>query len=430
MLKKTKVSRHGARISEQKIGNFSLYKEIKTPFYRRLYLCSLPVLFYRNRVLPTSCKNCFKRVEEWALALNTYTQCSKKSLLLWVDHSLGGGTENYSFAQFKQLQSKYTVVRLQYFTEYDCFIISTPNNEVGAACFLTLQALPSFPQLAEIVVNNLVGYKDTLAVLKLVVSLKQQQPSLKVSYRGHDYQAICPSFNLLNCEGEFCNLSHPKGCAYCSQAITFDPVLRSGFTDISSWRSSWQDFFTNTVDEMIVFSDSVKSLFCRMYPVLETKICVVPHKSRNYPVVKIPPHKGINIGILGNISSVPKGYKLLAELCQHLTQSDVRLIVIGNYKNPPARLKVLGKYKPNDLPAIIQSQKIDLIFIPSIVPETFSYTTAEAISMGLPVACYRLGAPGERVAAYKKGLILEKIDPATNLTTMVEFIKHLQHKEA
>ena len=63
-------------------------------------------------------------------------------------------------------------------------------------------------------------------------------------------------------------------------------------------------------------------------------------------------------------------------------------------------------------PEIIEDRKIDVIFIPSIWPETFSYTSQEAIEMGMPVAVFDLGAPPERVKKYEKGLVIDKIDAA------------------
>ena len=75
-------------------------------------------------------------------------------------------------------------------------------------------------------------------------------------------------------------------------------------------------------------------------------------------------------------------------------------------------MKITGSYEREHLPEIIEDRKIDVIFIPSIWPETFSYTSQEAIEMGMPVAVFDLGAPPERVKKYEKGLVIDKIDAA------------------
>ena len=92
-------------------------------------------------------------------------------------------------------------------------------------------------------------------------------------------------------------------------------------------------------------------------------------------------------------------------------------------KNKPDNIFAHGKYKARNLPRIMQKHKIDLVFIPSVWPETFSYTTSEAMSMGLPVACYDMGAPAERISKYSRGLILNKISPKENLMEIIKFIK-------
>ena len=45
----------------------------------------------------------------------------------------------------------------------------------------------------------------------------------------------------------------------------------------------------------------------------------------------------------------------------------------------------------------------DLILLPAIWPETYSYALTLALRTGLPVAAFDLGAPGERLRAYPNG---------------------------
>ncbi|MEM1724775.1 MAG: glycosyltransferase, partial [Thermoplasmata archaeon] len=60
-------------------------------------------------------------------------------------------------------------------------------------------------------------------------------------------------------------------------------------------------------------------------------------------------------------------------------------------------LIIHGKYDKQMLPDIIEKNEIDIIFIPSIWPETFCYTAEEAMKMGMPIVIFNLGAPYERV---------------------------------
>ena len=48
----------------------------------------------------------------------------------------------------------------------------------------------------------------------------------------------------------------------------------------------------------------------------------------------------------------------------------------------------------------------DLVLLPAIWPETYSYALTLALRTGLPVAAFDLGAPGERLRAYPNGHLL------------------------
>ena len=77
----------------------------------------------------------------------------------------------------------------------------------------------------------------------------------------------------------------------------------------------------------------------------------------------------------------------------------------------------------------MEDYQVDIVLIPSIWPETFSYTTEEAIKMDLPVAVFDLGAPAERVRTYNKGLILRDMNPAEILGEIEGFLASLDHSK-
>lgn len=361
---------------------------------------------------------------------------NRRPVILWIDHSLGGGTATYSKTQFKKLNRKYDIKRLQYFPHDKTYQLTSVSkfeptyrtqdiNQMYGTC---LQYQPS-----EIVVNNLVGYPSTLRMLQFVNKLKNNiLPRPKVSFRGHDFQCICPSYNLINCDGVYCNLSHTNGCEACwaNKRLSSDDkahnILKSGACTIRQWRCAWQDFLENTADEIIVFSQSTKEILTQTYKNILDKIQIIPHTTKKYKRVKIKHHDDINIGVLGQISFA-KGADIIHQMSNDLNNhKNVNIIIIGTTYNPNQKLKIHGKYKPYHLPKIIKSYNIDLIFIPSIWPETFSYTTSEAMAMGIPVACYDMGAPAERVANYKYGLVLPNISPSENLGQIIQFIQSIK----
>jgi hypothetical protein len=99
----------------------------------------------------------------------------------------------------------------------------------------------------------------------------------------------------------------------------------------------------------------------------------------------------------------------------------VEIIVIGQTDPSiplPDALRVHGPYEMSDMVGIAARYGITDWLIPSIWPETFSYTTHEALASGLPVYAFHLGAQGAAVARAENGHLLH-FDPETDLAEAV-----------
>ncbi|MDR2427465.1 MAG: glycosyltransferase [Endomicrobium sp.] len=358
-------------------------------------------------------------------------------IILFFDHSLGGGTEKYFFGQLNSLKEKYIVLRFQYFNVIDNYrLILYYKDDLKYLQSYEISVLLSIIKevnLNEVVINNLVGYKKTLDILEIVSELKQTiWKNIKLSVRCHDFQGICPSFNLLNDQFTYCNVPDIRVCLKCFPKIKLSDnlydhkILLSGADDIISWRKKWNDFFCDSVDEVVFFSNSTKDIFCKIYPILKNKLVIIPHFVHKLRKAKIKEHSTINIAIIGKVNLIQKG-KTIIEKMISLTSNNknIKIVIIGsfNYKKNCKNLSVTGRYKVEELPDIVEKTEIDIIFIPSICPETFSYVTSEAIMMDIPVACFNLGAQAERVSIYNKGLVINEISAEAALQESISFIK-------
>jgi glycosyltransferase involved in cell wall biosynthesis len=91
------------------------------------------------------------------------------------------------------------------------------------------------------------------------------------------------------------------------------------------------------------------------------------------------------------------------------TSPVARLVLIGNiapgFTLAPATI-VHGTYAPDEIANLAERYRISAWFIPSIWPETFSFTTHEALATGLPVACFDLGAQAEAVSKSATGRLI------------------------
>lgn len=429
---KDKQVKNGCKKTTCYFLGLNLWSKEKSPVRCIVKFFGIPVLSYRYNSPASADEKVFEDMDFFVTYVQSKTAENSKQNMLWLDHVLGGGTETYSQNQFSKLKDTQTIFRLQYNPFYDCYMLTVPQTAAG--CIPNFGALKKTLQhfvFSEICVNNLVCWHDIPEMLALIQNYKTKNTQVKISMRGHDFYSICPSFNLLNCDNEFCRVSYKNGCENCIAAIQSFQSKRSreilffGFKTIADWRKMWGEFFS-CLDELIVFSHSTKEIFLQAYPILAEKIKIIPHEVSPLPKVSVKVHEGINIAMLGNINSTAKGCLVIAEMCLNNPDADIHLFAVGAYTHPPQNLVVTGKYSPAELPLLMEKYQIDIVFIPSICPETFSYTTSEAMSMGLPVVCYNMGAPAERVKKYAKGLVLKTIKPAENLLEIKIFVEKLR----
>jgi glycosyltransferase involved in cell wall biosynthesis len=346
---------------------------------------------------------------------------------VWFDHSWGGGTDVYTKIQFDKLKSNTLCIRAQYYASTDSMHLSIVYKDFRMCgeffsddYFVLLKHL----RITKIVLNNIAGYKNINYLFQKIDKLKKKTQA-SVSFRLHDYQCLCPKITMTNSLGVYCHCENLKHCENC---LAQSENVSIRYSSLTQYQDGWKMFLHDIADEIIAFSQSSKDILCRLYPRLSNKICIIPHTIKPLRAVRIEPHTDINIGILGAIS-VEKGLNILEQTEDLLkAKPNIHMTVIGITAHPLSKIKITGKYNPEELPDIMEKNRIDIVYIPSVWPETFSYTTSEAMSMGLPVACFNIGAPAERVKNYEKGLVIDEIDAHTAFEKIVAFI--IQNRNA
>jgi len=88
-----------------------------------------------------------------------------------------------------------------------------------------------------------------------------------------------------------------------------------------------------------------------------------------------------------------------------------------------------GAYTHADLVDLIEANRINLAFFPSVCPETFSYVTEEMIRLDLPIVAFDLGAPGERLRGYRNGRLCPEVSAESALSTLLALHQALLAKE-
>ena len=344
-------------------------------------------------------------------------QSKEKKVVLFFDHGLGGGATHYlndkidllikentfSVLVENNFRENFWVVKF-FFKDKVEEVISFNSKKVIEFIFKELS-------VDEIFVNSIVGYDSVFSVIDTILKFRTNE---KLVVPIHDYFPVCPSFTLLNQEGIYCGV--PQDLTVCNNCLKNNCSEFKQFTkhqDVESWREIWGRLLSEA-DDILAFSQASIDIVLRAFNDIESKIKLIPHdiSGRFEPVYSSSEidQEELVIGVLGGINEA-KGILVLRDLSKYIDENglNIRVIVFGDtsIKIDSKCFKSTGRYEMEELPILVKKEKVSLFFIPSIWPETFSYTTDEVIQMGYPLAVFDLGAPAERVRRYNKGLLID-----------------------
>ena len=352
-------------------------------------------------------------------------------IILYLDHNFGGGCEKYFWDQVRLLSKNEIIIRIQYIYQDKCYKLSLNGAclEFSILDINLTDIIRRFKNttIDEIYINNIISYPSIEEVFGVIKVLKVQNPEQKVVFLGHDYYSVCPNYVLVKPDSELCGGKCTPDC-FKKCFTVLDPLfMNSDITqelDIENWRGLWRKFFIDYVDEFRCFSKYSKEVFENIFPELAAKMTLVPHKF-------VPFKNTINVAVIGTIVR-HKGAGVLEELVDYFDSNniwDVKIFIIGGYYGKlekSKKVKILGNYERENLPAILKEQNIDIIFIPSVMGETFCYTAQEAVNTEYPVLCFNIGGQAEQIKQYDKGRILGCKNPASVYNAICEVYKNLK----
>lgn len=310
---------------------------------------------------------------------------------------LGGGTEKYARQNF--YKPDYCLLTQSNYLNGFCYSLFDTNLRKNI--FFKTEDLSTVVAngFKQIIVNSLGGFTAETEILDLLTTVKENSKNVSLLYLVHDFHSICPSVHL-----------HYGEC-YCKMECTKcgNDVYRS----IAPERQRRWFSFLSVCDEIRTFSLSSKKLLLSKYPnLIEQQITVVPHDMSycNYEPLLIEKSHKPRIAIVGTIMSIYKGMTVVWEFLKYCVSKDVVVYIVGtlcsDYIVKANNIHYLGKYKPQDLNNILQLNKINAVFFPSVLPETFSYLVHELMMMQIPIVGFDIGAQGEFLSNYKYGLTL------------------------
>ncbi|ROU02993.1 glycosyltransferase [Histidinibacterium lentulum] len=340
-----------------------------------------------------------------ALALGWAASIPEQPRLpVYLAHTMGGGAESYLMAQIAADLADgrpSTVLRVGGPTRWDLGV-HTPAGVLRGMTDRTelVRDLLALMPAREVVYSCGVGDDNPIELPDLLADLASG-PEDRARVLFHDFFPLSPSYTLLDADGRYRGpLSGPR-----SDRAHLYRRPDGSLASLEDWQGAWRRF-ADLATELRVFSEDSAMQVAAVWPHLAERISVRPHAMPPpRPVEPPPPGSKPVIGVLGNIG-VQKGAAVVQALAR---RGDVSLVIVGNIDPAyalPGSVKVTGTYKPSDIPNLATLNRITHWLIPSIWPETFSYTTHEAIATGLPVMAFDLGAQGAAVRDAPNGLVL------------------------
>jgi glycosyltransferase involved in cell wall biosynthesis len=213
-------------------------------------------------------------------------------------------------------------------------------------------------------------------------------------------------------EDRFCGLPDTKAC----QACLITNVHTKYYTpSIMEWRRLWGKLLMRA-DRLLVFSDSSANILRKVYPELDLSRLEVTDPDYHpalAPIARAPRDGPLRIAVLGAMAR-HKGSQLVRRLAEYLISSKARILVFGPWseRGLPGNVRKFGPYAVANLGALMKREEVHVVLFPSVCPETFSYTLSEIFALELPVVSLDIGAQGERVRAYKYGVVTSGSSPA------------------
>lgn len=333
----------------------------------------------------------------WADSLPDVTE-----IPVYIAHSMGGGAEHYLQAQVRVAPVS-LVLRFGGSTRCRIEFASPAGRMIATTEDLALVARLLAPvSKRRIIYSCAVGDPDLITLTGFLAQLAQTAP-LDVLF--HDYLPLSPSYTLLDADGLYRGVPEPTRS---DPAHHYRSVTGQDLT-LADWRALWGDV-ASRAERLIAFSPASARIISAAYPKMRDNIHIRPHTPlQTIPRLQPPDGPRKVIGVLGAIGP-QKGAGVVSALSQAVAgRSELGLALIGRiapgYPLGP-HVPLHGAYVIEDIPMLAARYGITHWLIPSVWPETFSYTVHECLATGLPTLAFDLGAQGDAVRAAANGIVL------------------------
>jgi len=336
--------------------------------------------------------------------------------VLFINHSSGGGTKVYQDKLISDWKADKRLYGIEIQADYKTLTLTDYNNDTEKVFNFDLDALDEgqFKRCIDAFSINLIYINQlvTYPLEKMINCIKAAQ--VEYVFFVHDFYAVCPTYTLLDNDGVYCNAQKDKDtCNTC--------LRKSNCTltyDIAAWQRIFHDFLLGA-KAVCAPSENTADIIKKYYKDID--ITVKEHEVGSYIYnsfnAQTLDDEYLTIATLGAIGE-NKGAKIIYELVEKIRAANlpIRIKVIGStnlqneyYKSQDGILEITGPYDNTQVSELLARHRVSTVLISSICPETYSYTTSEAIASGYPVIAFNIGAPAERIKQHNCGWIVDEI---------------------
>ena len=354
-----------------------------------------------------------------------YINKKDKRRILYVLHQGSGGTPQTNEDLMNHVQS-----------DLDCYVLTSSAKEIILWRYMhsKFKKINSWilnskwsaknfynSEFRDIYFNVLTGLKIDIVHIRHLIKHSFDLPNvaerlgLPIIMSFHDFYFVCPSYNLLDENNNYCAGKCTEGHGQCNVSMKILHDLPNLKTFIDKWRAEVSNIFSK-VSVFVTTSEIVKQVFISVYPqLLQKEFRVIEHGRdfKNIPdsskLYEIPSKdKLVKILVPGNINN-HKGAEFIKQLKNEDKDSRLEFHFIGALQND-LNLEDYGiyhgSYKRNDFCKLVKKIKPSFIGILSIWPETYCHTLSEAWACGIPVLATKIGVLEERVNKNGGGWLL------------------------
>jgi len=364
----------------------------------------------------------------FALTAARYRDSGKPTVLL-VSHDLGGGVAQHMRDLVTSVADGINWLELRPAGEgFVTMVSADPADGIS----LRLNYSRQYDVLVSLLRSCNVKRVHVHHLLRHGLDVERLSHDLRatIAFTAHDYFSICPRIYMADPAGRYCSEPDEAGCNRCIRK-----TLPHVGLDIASWRAKYS-WLVKTADLAIAPSIDVANRLGRYFPASRILAASHPEQPRPDELPDVqpsriePPDGVLRVAVLG-VMSYHKGLLKLQECSRMVLERKlpIEFVLIG-FSEPgirqegPFSFPETGRYRPEDLPAILAEVSPGVVWFPGQIPETFGYTLTACLREGLPVAVPSVGALPERLSGRSWSWVYEWDSGVDALVAMFERIRN------